>query len=269
MLLKKYLFFVFVLGILNHSLAQAVKLATYDAAQTMKDGRVIEEKPGKTVTAFQQKETGGARVYFVIDITNFSSIKAKYRLELQVYKQKEGNEEYAYSYEFMIPKDNGRVWVYSDFTEGNYVARFLNKDDNSDIYATANFTVGASAIPDYKNNSTFVFCKSVDDNWNPVGQTTKIKAGDCIQFLYKAKDKIHDYFMEWEIVRLKADGTEEYVNDLLQNAGDEPYRYLATDNVCEFSTPGKYRVYLMSKNEYDSHHGVSDNYYGMAELIVQ
>ena len=249
--------------------AQAVKLATYDEAQTIKDGRVVDAKPGKPLTAFQQKETGGARVYFVFDIVNASAIKAKYRLELMVYKQKDGNEEYAYSYEFGIPKANGQIWVFSDFTEGSFVARFVNKDDNSDVYATANFTVGASAIPDYKHNSTFVFCKLVGDNWNPVSATTKMQAGTCIQFLYKAKDKIHDYFMMWCIRRVKADGSEEYVNDLQQDAGQDPYRFLATDDVCDFSQPGKYRVYLMSKNEYDSQHGVSENYFGMAEISVQ
>lgn len=266
---KSLLIGLFVFVLTNISNAQSVKMATYDENQTIKDGSVVDAKPGKPMTSFQQKETGGARVYFVIDVANFSAIKAKYRLELQVYKQKDGNEEYAYSYEMGIPQKNGQLWVFSDFTEGQYVARFVNKDDNSDVYATTNFTVGASAIPDYKHNSTFVFCKSVDDNWNPVNPVTKIQAGSCIQFLYKAKDKIHDYFMMWCIRRIKADGSEEYVNDLQQDAGQDPYRFLATDDMCYFSQPGKYRVYLMSKNEYDSQHGVSENYFGMAEITVQ
>lgn len=75
--------------------------------------------------------------------------------------------------------------------------------------------------------------------------------------------------MIWYIERAKPDGTAEYVSDMQQDAGSEPYRFLSTDDVCTFNQPGKYTVYLLEKSEYDSHHGKSDNYLGKAVLTVQ
>lgn len=123
----------------------------------------------------QQLTTGamGAPVYFEINFTDVSTIKAKHRLELQVYKKTGDNEEYAYSLEMGIPKAAGKIARYSTFTAGEYVARVVDKDNNSDVYGNTTFTVKQGAVADYKNNSTFVFCKKVDDNWNPVEPKTK------------------------------------------------------------------------------------------------
>lgn len=252
------------------AVSQAARISTYDEKEWKSASGTLQRDAGKPATSFSQAGNGGARVYFLIEIINVAAIKAKYRMELQVMKKKDGVEEYAYAMETYVPTKAGKVpFISSTFGEGSYVARLINKDNDKEIYAESNFSVAGMEKPNYKKNSTFVFCKSVDDGWNPVGVVKSIKAGSCIQFLYKAKDKIHHTFMIWKIVRLKTDGTEEYVNELQQNAGDDPYRFLATDNVCEFSKPGKYRVYLYDKNTYDSHHGTAEEYYGSGELIVE
>jgi hypothetical protein len=158
---------------------------------------------------------------------------------------------------------------------GEYVTRIYDKDNESDIYASGTFTVGAVSKSDYRSNSTFVACKSVNDDWEAVGETKKIAAGSCIQFLYKASKSmppIKNYFVVWAIRKVKSDGSLEYVNDLLQNVGDNGWRYCATNDVCEFSKPGTYRVYLVTKENSDSMHGdISDNaeYFGKMEFTVE
>ncbi len=224
----------------------------------------------KEATSFTPDAAASSAVYIRMNFTDPKAITAKYRLSLVVYKQTSGGEEYAYSQELGIPKKPGFVMLKSNFTEGKYVARVIDKEHESTVYGTANFSVSAATTPDYKHNNTFVACKSVNDDWNAVGETKKISAGSCIQFLYKAKDKINHYFVVWAIRYIKNDGGEEYVNDLLQNVGDDPWRYVATNDVCEFSKAGKYRVYLLDKAESDSMHGsIGDTYFGKMEFMVE
>jgi hypothetical protein len=189
-------------------------------------------------------------------------------------KKTAGGEEFAFEQSMKIPNKSGKLNIKSNFSPGEYIARLVDKDNTSDVYGTGDFEVRAANANsrDYKNNSKFYACKSVNNDWNPVGETTTIKAGSCIQFLYKAdksQDKITHYFMYWSIRRIKADGSEDYINDLQQNAGDDPWRYLGSGDVCEFSKPGMYRIYLFDKETLDSHHGTSEEYYGKIELMVQ
>lgn len=225
----------------------------------------------KEATSFTS--TGkGAAVYIKINFTDIASIKAKDKLMLWVAQKTSGSESYVYSSEMRIPKKNGFIEIKSTFMPGEYVARVYDKDNEGDVYGTSSFTVVDGGKPDYKNNSTMVACTLVNDDWEPVGETKKIKAGSCIQFLYKASKsmpKITNYFMTWCIRKVGPNG-DEYVNDLLQNAGDGGWRYLSTDNVCEFSKPGKYHIYITDKSTADAMHGdIGEQYFGKMELTVE
>lgn len=91
-----------------------------------------------------------------------------------------------------------------------------------------------------------------------------------MNFLYKAKDRLNYGFLVWSIAKVKADGTEEFINDLQQNLGDKPYRYAATtEGVCSFESAGKYRIYLYAKGEVDYRHDAESNYIGKTEFIVE
>ena len=266
---KMYLtVFLFISLISVH--AQTAKITTYNDKETKTSSGATAHEASIPMTNLSQTGSGGAKVYFLIEIINVKAITAKYRIMLMVNKKKDGNEEYAYSYELKVPSQNGKVpFIYADFMQGDYVARLVNKDNDKEVYAVNTFSIAGMAKPDYKSNSTFVFCKSVDDNWNAVGAVPKIKKGDCISFCTKPKNKMYESVMMWVIMRVKNNGTEEYVNDLQQDAGNDPYRFLATDNVCEFSAPGKYRIYLFDKTTYDTHHGISNEYYGKGDLTVE
>ncbi len=261
--------FAFVVGGIGRVLAQPMALTFLNEREYKSAMGDPQFEAGSEATTFTPKGNV-APVYFDIKFKDPAKITVKDKLQMSVFLVKNGAEEYAYQQEFGVPKKVGKIQFHSNFPPGEYVARVFDKDNEKDVFASGTFKVTAATTPDYKNNCTFVTCKSVDDNWNPIGETKKIKAGECTQFLYKAKDKINNYAMVWAIRRVKPNGDEEYVNDLLQMLDGNPWRFVATDNVCEFSTPGKYRVYLIEKNESDAlHGGTISSYFGKMEFAVE
>lgn len=217
-----------------------------------------------------------ARVIFKFDILNYTQMKKNGMLYFIVYKVTEGKENYAYDYSIPVPSKNGFVYVFSDFTEGSYKCYLRDKDNESTVYATANYAVGGNSTTTTqmssggKSGATLDICKTVDDNWNPVGKTSKIKAGTCVQFLFKGKEKSMNDFMMWVVEKQGDDGNYWPFYDLLQRFdNNEGWRFVSTDDICMFTSPGKYKVYFMQKDEFDSHHGASENYWAMTELTVE
>ncbi len=253
-----------------YSRAEAIKVTVCSAAFSQTSSGSSQHEMGAPSTTIAQKEFGGAVVYFKVDVVNAQAVKAKYRLELYVTQHINGRDDYAYSQQFFIPEKNGWFNLYAEFKEGNYTVVVRDKENEADIYSTENFTVAEKPKVDYKNNSTLVVCTTVDDNWMPVGQTATVKKDACMNFLYKAKDRMNYGFLIWLVVKVKADGTEEYVNDLLQALSGNPFRYTCTtEGVCAFKDTGKYRIYLYAKDEFDASHGGNENYLGKTEILVQ
>mgnify|MGYP000967628535 FL=1 len=267
--MKQVYLFLFMLPAAIIAQAQAVQLTIYNASFSKSSSGSLQHDLGNPATELKQKEFGGAIAYFKIDIKNFSAIKAKYRLELIVTKKTETGDEYAYSQEMYVPTKNGWVSLYSEFTDGIYNCKLRDKENENDVYGTASFTVSPKPLVDYKNNSTLVVCKTVDDNWMPVGETSKIKTGTCVNFLYKAKDRMNFDFLVWAIVKIKADGTEEYINHLQQSMSSNPYRYTCTtEGICNFEKPGKYRIYLLDKANWNAGQNANEHL-GKTELTVE
>jgi hypothetical protein len=248
---------------------QAIKITTYNAKYLKSESGTTQYDWGTMASTIAEPEFGGAVVYFRVDIQNFKAIKAKYRMQVVVMEVKDGKESINYQNDMFIPTKNGWTYVYSQFSPGTYNVQVRDKDNPDDVYNKVSFTVTGRPKIDYKNNSTLVVCQSVDDNWNPVGLTTHFKAGQCMNFLYKAKDKMSYITMLWNVVRVKADGTEEYVTHLEQGAGNKPFRWLATESgICVFNTPGKYRIYLFEKESWDNRHDEDSKYVGKGEFTV-
>ncbi|MBL0145019.1 MAG: hypothetical protein IPP48_03900 [Chitinophagaceae bacterium] len=70
-----------------------------------------------------------------------------------------------------------------------------------------------SSFPYERKNFKIWTCKSIDDNWKAIGQTTKIKAGSCINLFFESTQKIKNLgMMRWGIFKVEADGKETYIN---------------------------------------------------------
>ena len=268
--MKRIALTIFMAAAVFYSHAQAIRITTYNAKYSKSEGGITQHDRGVLASTIAEEEFGGAYVYFNIDVLNYKAIKAKYRLEIVVMEVKDGKEIPNYHNDMFVPNKNGWQYLFSQFTAGIYNVSIRDKDNPADVYNKVTFTVTGKPKPDYKHNSTLVACTSVDDNWNPVGQTTKFKAGQCMNFLYKAKDRMSYITMLWNVVRVKADGTEEYVTHLIQGAGNKPFRWLATtEGICMFNTAGKYRIYLYEKESWDNRHDGDSQYVGKAEFTVE
>jgi hypothetical protein len=254
---------------------QAIKLTTYNAKYiTNAYGTITNSEIGTPATTISQPELKtGATVYWRITVANFKAIKAKYRLDLHVMQVKDGKEELSYKHDLFIPTQNGWADMFSEFGEGTYNIYIRDQDNPEDVYSKATFTVLPKPKIDYKHNSTLQVCQTVDDNWNAVGATKTIKAGECVNFLFKAKDKVAYSVMAWNVTKVNAEGNEDYVTVLDQGTQGKPFRYLATEGgVCVFTTPGKYRIYLFEKDKIDTQikrTEESSAYLGMTEITVQ
>lgn len=250
--------------------AQAIKITTYNAKYSKSEGGITQHDIGSVASTIAEPEFGGAHAYFNVNVINYKAVKAKYRLQFVVLDMKDGKGAIIQVQDLFIPTRNGFFYIPGEFTPGNYAAVIRDKDHPEDVYHTANFTITGRPKIDYKNNSTLQVCKSVDDAWNPIGLSTKFNAGECVNFLYKAKDRMNYITMLWNVVRVKADGTEEYVTHLNQGAGNKPFRWLATtEGICMFDQPGKYRVYLFEKDKWDNRHDEDSEFVGKAEFTIE
>lgn len=76
--------------------------------------------------------------------------------------------------------------------------------------------------------------------------------------------------MMWSIYKVGSDGTESYVNDLMQSSDVGEWCKMYSEFCDVFTSPGKYRIYFNAKDEYDSHHGGNNpNALAKLELIVE
>jgi hypothetical protein len=115
-------------------------------------------------------------------------------------------------------------------------------------------------------------CKSIDDDWRPIDAVSKIKAGECIQLFFESKVKLKNCgFMRWGIFILKADGREEYVNQIDQGIGQlDLWRRLSYEECDAFAQKGHYRIYICTKDDGDAYFGVNNkNYFAKVDLIVE
>lgn len=267
----------------NNINAQAITVKTYNAKFSLTEGKSVQHAIGNPATTIAAKPSGTSIygvVYFKFFTTNAAKIKAKNTLKLQVNKFNDDGTDTYYWYND-VPMSRMQSSIYSNFIPGKYKIMLTNAENESDIYYTGEFTVtgtdnkASSKLPDYKNNNTFVICKKVDDNWNPIGSTKTLKSGDCFQMLYKAKDKMYvDNFMVWTIFMVKPDNSLEYIDEWqmqVGSTGGQGYRFLSTDDICRSLNTGKYRAYLIEKSEWDAHHGDAEatNYFGKTEFSVK
>jgi hypothetical protein len=224
-------------------------------------------EPGVATTEFT---TDGivARVFITLTIVDHTQVKAASGCDLQVKMVTAEGEQYAYNQQTIVPAQNGSFWVSTTLREGNYVARYVDKDDAGTVFTEMRFVVKPKPMPDYRNNSTITFCTSVDDNWKAIGARTTWKTGECIHLYFQSTLLVDPLYHTWSIRRLSADGTEILVRDLNQGAGGQAFRKLATDDVCEFGEPGTYRVYLFGQDDLERN-GDKAVYLSKGELTVQ
>ncbi len=180
----------------------------------------------------------------------------------------------AYSYPFDPGGASGIYYATSTpIPEGNYTVKITEGSDESSVWCKKDITVTA-AMTKVAGSNKVIFCDYVDDNWNPIGTVTKIKAGQCLNFMVELPSAQNISTVGWEIFKLKKDGTDgEFISEFMMGAQNDggTKRFATTEKLCKFESKGKYRVYAINwdDRQINSTVGNYSKYYAKGEIIVE
>ena len=162
-------------------------------------------------------------------------------------------------------------------TPGKYFVRLVNYYNKSQVWATTDFTVGVDTVgPRAAGNTAsgggkVSICKTVDDNWNCVGESNEWKANAGFDVLFKNPTPVGVEFIGIIFYRQGRDGKDvEFINEYQQNIG-ETNRYYATTNNMISLPAGKFSVYIIAwgKRETMMHNGNLTEYFAKMTLTVK
>jgi hypothetical protein len=196
---------------------------------------------------------------------------------------------------FMITKDNadGEFVQYVDYsvtpqhttayarltinTPGKYFVRLVNYYNKAQVWATTDFTVGQDTVgPRAAGNTAsgggkVSICKTVDDNWNCVGESNEWKASTGFDVLFKNPTPVGVDFIGIIFYRQGPDGKDvEFINEYQQNIGETNRFYATTNNMISLPA-GKFSVYIIAwgKRETMMHNGNLTEYFAKMTLTVK
>lgn len=160
---------------------------------------------------------------------------------------------------------------------GKYFVRMVNTLDRSQVWATADFTVGEDTTGPRAAGNTAAgqgkvsICKEVDDDWKCVGQSNQWAANTPFNVLFENPSQVGVDFIGLVFYRRGADGKDtEFVNEYQQNIGMDSRRYATVGD--ELRLPaGTYSVYVIAwgKREVLEHRGNLSEYFAKTVLTVK
>ncbi len=267
--------------ILNMAQTNTIKLHSVIIGKTDKNA-VKSQTVGKELNNFIIPEGENTlRMYVQTTVADFKKVKVQNKLHLIVKTMDKGNELIIHDWVWPALTKNQVLSTNCYFSAGDYTINLVDNDNPTTVFATRSISVKPNAVKASSTSDGFAYdrnkfkiwtCKSVDDNWKAIGQTSKIKAGTCINLFFESTIKIKNKgSMRWGIFKIKANGTEEYVNQLDQGIGAlDEWRRLAYEECNAFATPGKYRIYISTKDDADAYYAVNNkNYYAKVDLTVE
>ena len=160
---------------------------------------------------------------------------------------------------------------------GKYFVRMANYFDKSQVWATADFTVGEDTVGARAAGNTAAgqgkvsVCKEVDDDWKCVGQSSQWAANTPFNILFENPSQVGVDFIGIVFYRRGPDGRDvEFVNEYQQNIGMDSRRYATVGD--ELKLPaGTYSVYVIAwgKREVLEHRGNLAEYFAKSVLTIK
>lgn len=259
----------------------SIKLHEVVIGKTDKNA-VKSQTVGKELTSFTVPTGENTlRMYVQTNVADYKKMKVQNKLHLIVKTTDKGNELIIHDWVWPPLAKNQMLTTNCYFPAGDYTISIIDYDKPEIVFASRSITVKPNAakvsnvvdgFPYDRSKFKIWTCKSVDDNWKAIGQTSKIKAGSCINLYFESTIKIKNKgSMVWGIYKIKADGTEEYVNQLDQGIGAlDEWRRLTYEECNAFATKGNYRIYISAKDDADTYYAVNNkNYYANVDLKVE
>ncbi len=162
-------------------------------------------------------------------------------------------------------------------TPGKYFVRMANYYDKSQVWATADFTVGEDTVGARAAGNTpagqgkVSVCKEIDDNWKCVGQSNQWAANSPFNVLFENPTPVGIDFIGIIFYKQGADGKDvEFINEYQQNIGETNRKYATVGD--ELKLPaGTYSVYIIAwgKREVLEHRGNLTEYFAKTVLTVK
>jgi hypothetical protein len=162
-------------------------------------------------------------------------------------------------------------------TPGKYFVRMANYYNKSQVWATADFTVGADTVgPRAVGNTAsgqgkLTVCKEIDDNWKCVGTSSEWPANSPFNVLFENPTPSGVDFIGIVLFKQGADGRDvEFINEYQQNIGEKNRKYATVGDNFRLSA-GVYSIYIIAwgKRETMEHRGNLTEYFAKTTLTVK
>lgn len=160
---------------------------------------------------------------------------------------------------------------------GKYFVRMVNTLNQSQIWASAEFTVTEDKIGARSSGNTAAglgkvsICREIDDDWKCIEQANQWTANKSFNVLFENPTPVGVDFIGIVIFKRGADGKDaEFVAEYQQNIGMESRKYATVGD--EIKLPaGSYSVYIIAwgKRELNEHRGNLAEYFAKTNLTVK
>lgn len=251
--------------------------------QTCEDLKITKKQYGinvvETATCINPTKTfkpkGTLRNVFVV--ATFPAVATGAGITFMVTKN-DANGEYVQNMDYAAtPQHTTAYMPFTINTPGKYFVRMVNYYDKSQVWTTADFSVGEDTVGPRAVGNTAAgqgkvsICKEIDDNWKCVGGSNQWSANQPFNVLFENPTPSGVDFIGIIFHKQGADGKDvEFINEYQQNIGETNRKYATVGD--ELRLPaGVYSVYIIAwgKREVLEHRGNLTEYFAKTTLTVK
>jgi hypothetical protein len=251
--------------------------------QTCEDLKITKKQYGvnivETATCINPTKSfrpkGTLRNVFVL--ATFPAVPTGAGITFMITKD-DANGEYVQNMDYSATPQHTTAYIpFTINTPGKYFVRMVNYYNKSQVWGTAEFSVGEDLVGARAVGNTAAgqgkvsICKEIDDNWKCVGASSEWPANQPFNVLFENPTPSGVDFIGIVFHKQDAKGRDvEFVNEYQQNIGMENRKYATVGD--SFRLPaGVYSVYIIgwSKRESLEHRGNLTEYFAKMTLTVK
>jgi len=251
--------------------------------QTCEDLKITEKRYGvnviETATCINPtkffRPKGTLRNVFVL--ATFPAVPTGAGLTFMVTRN-DANGEYVQNMDYSVtPQHTTAYMPFTINTLGKYLVRMVNYYNKSQVWGTAEFTVGEDIVGARAVGNTAAgqgkvsICKEIDDDWKCVAASNEWKANVPFNVLFESPTPSGVDFIGIVFHKQDAKGKDvEFVTEYQQNIGMANRKYATVGDSLRLPA-GVYSVYIIGwgKRETMEHRGNLTEYFAKMTLTVK
>lgn len=251
--------------------------------QTCEDLKITKKQYGvnvvETATCVNPTKTfkpkGTLRNVYVL--STFPAVATGARITFMVTKDN-ADGEYVQNMDYSASPNHTTAYIpFTINTPGKYFVRMVNYFDKTQVWGTADFSVGEDTVGARATGNTAAgqgkvsVCKEIDDTWKCVGMSNQWPANQPFNVLFENPTPSGVGFIGIVLHKQGPDGKDvEFINEYQQNIGEENRKYATVGDT--FRLPaGVYSIYIIGwgKRELMVHNGNLKEYFAKMTLTVK